>query len=516
MAAKMISMSSLKQILMLLKNGTPLKETARQVGVSKNTVKKYRSAIQSKGLSYEGLLSMEDHQAEGVLCSPFQHRADTRYQALEVLLPHFGKELARTGVSKFVLWTEYRSQHPEGYSYPQFCRYLLKWQKTQAAVMHFSHSPGDKLYIDYTGKKLSYVDRHTGEVSYVEVYVATLGYSQYTYVEATISQKKHDFIASTQNALQYFGGSPKALVPDNLKSAVTRACKYEPSINESFQSLANHYNTVVLPARPYKPRDKAIVENTVKVVYSHIFAPLRDRVFHSLHALNQAIGQELEKLNAKTFRTQGQSRTALFKAEEKQTLLPLPAKGFELKSYKEVTVMKNSHVSLGADKHYYSVPHRFIGKKVKLAYSQSQVEVFYRQERIAFHVRDMKRFGYTSLKSHLPSSHQFVSDWKPEKFLSWARGISPVVEAYITRVLESKPYPEQAYKSCVGILSLGKKAGKERLIAACARAAHFNAYNYKVVASILENNLENQQYQPDTGQLKIPSHENIRGPKDYR
>ncbi len=322
------------------------------------------------------------------------------------------------------MWGEYKQQHADGYSYAHFCRYLRDWISSRGATMHFEHSPGDKLYIDFAGKKLHWVDRQSGEIHDVEVYVALLGYSQFTYVEAIHSQKKEDFISATENALHYFGGVPRVLVTDNLKSAVTKASKYEADLNTDFADFANHYKTSVLPARSYKPRDKALVEKAVNIVYSRIYAPLRDRIFYSLKELNQAIADLLETHNGQAFQKMPQSRRERFEAQEKNKLLPLATDRYQMKKFKSITVMKNSHVHLSEDKHYYSIPYRFIGKKVKMIYSKSQVAIFYNKERIAFHKRDTQHFGYTTIKEHLPSAHLFVSDWNPDKFLSWAGGIA--------------------------------------------------------------------------------------------
>jgi len=381
--------------------------------------------------------------------------------------------------------------------------------------MHFEHCPADKIYIDFTGKKLHWVDRQTGAVNDVEVYVAILGFSQLTYVQAVASQKKADFIGATENALHYFKGVPQVLVPDNLKSAVHKANKYEADLNADFHDFANHYHTTVLPARSLKPRDKALVENAVRIVYSRIYAPIRDKIFYSLKELNVVVADLLEAHNNTPFQKMSQSRRERFEQEEKSKLMPLVQDRYEMKNFRYVTVMKNAHIHLSDDKHYYSIPYRFIGKKVKMVYSTSQVSVYYNKERIAFYKRDIKQFGYTTTKEHLPSAHQFVSDWNPDKFLSWAARIDPKVKQYITRILESKAYPEQAYRSCVGILSQEKKVGKQRLVAAVERGIHYGAYNYKIIDRILKGGLDRLK-EDDEKQTSLPFHENIRGPKSYR
>jgi transposase len=432
------------------------------------------------------------------------------------MFPNLDKELKRVGVTRWILWGEYKAKHPDGYSYPHFCAYLRQWRASNGATMHFEHIPADKLFIDFAGKKLHWIDRKTGQVNEVEVYVAILGYSQLTYVQAVPSQTKADYIGATENALHYFGGVPQVLVPDNLKSAVHKANKYEADLNTDFSDLANHYNTSVLPTRSYKPRDKSLVENAVGIAYSRIYAPMRDQVFYSLEALNRAISDRLEIHNNQPFKREPISRREKFEAEEKDKLQPLPQDRYERKSFKFVQVMKNYHIHLSDDKHYYSVPYRFIGRKVKMVYSASRISVYYNKQRIAFHKRDTKRFAYTTTRDHLPSAHQFVSDWNPDKFLAWAARIDPKVKEYISMILESKTYPEQAYRSCVGILSQEKKVGKQRLVDAINRAISYGAYNYKIIDRILKGGLDRIGQEQQGQQTCLPLHENIRGPKHYQ
>jgi len=460
------------------------------------------------------LLSKEDDQLECLVSEENTVHLE-RYQTLEKMFSYIEKELQRTGVTRWILWGEYKEKYPQGYSYPQFCSYLRQWKNTQGATMHFEHQPADKSYIDFTGKKLQWVDPDTGEVNDIEVYVAILGYSQLTYVEAVASQKKADFIGATENALHYFGGVPEVLVPDNLKSAVHKANKYEADLNTDFSDFANHYNTSVLPARSFKPRDKALVENAVSIVYSRIYAPLRNKLFYSPQQLNKAIADLLEAHNNQAFQSRPYSRRERFEQEERRKLMPLAQDRYEMKSFKYVTVMKNSHIHLSDDKHYYSLPYRFIGKKVKMIYSASHISVYYKKERIAFYKRDGKRFGYTTTKEHLPSAHQFVSDWNPEKFLLWAARIDPRVKQYISMILESKVYPEQAYRSCVGILSQEKKVGKQRFVAAIDRAMHYGAYNYKIIDRILKGGLD-RLAEEEPLQASLPFHKNVRGAKHYQ
>jgi transposase len=329
-----------------------------------------------------------------------------------------------------------------------------------------------------------------------------------------MTQQKEDFILGCENALHYYNGIPAAIVPDNLKSAVIKSSKYEPTINETFADFAEHYGTSILPARAYRPRDKALVENAVRLIYTSIYVKIRGREYYSLEELNTAIKIALEEHNNAFLRGRNYSRRQQFDEIEKSVLMPLPALKYELKKYAYATVAKNGHVGLSLDKHYYSVPYRFIDKKVKLLYSRHSVEIYYNYERIALHTRTKSPYQYTTDKEHLASTHRFVSDWTPERFTSWAQGIHEDVKLYILKVLDRKQHPEQAYKSCLGILGFAKKVGNDRLIKAYQRALGYGVYNYKSIQSILERELDMKDTPDESDQLSMPFHDNIRG-EDY-
>jgi hypothetical protein len=298
------------------------------------------------------------------------------------------------------------------------------------------HKAGDKLYIDFAGVKLSIVDKQTGELTEVEVFVAILGASQLTYVEAVNSQQKEDLIAACKNTFYYIGGVPAAIVPDNLKAAVIKSNKYEPTLNEAFADFADHYGTTILPARAYRPRDKALVEGAVKIVYSRIYAPLRKQVYSSLSELNAAIWIALETHNNQLLRGRNYSRRLQFEEVERSALAPLPVLRYEFKKQLHATVMKNGHVCLSVDKHYYSVPYRFICKKFKPLFSNSLVEAYYHYERIALHKRVKSPYNYSTDKEHLASTHRFVTDWTPDRFWEWGSSIHEDVRLYIHKILE--------------------------------------------------------------------------------
>lgn len=514
MAGKTITMSKLKQIIRLRSDGVPLQTIAKAVDISRNTVKKYLRLIEVKELNTDHLLQMEDHQIEELLADP-DPQDEQRLAALSAMFPYMEKELQRTGVTRWVLWGEYKSRHPDGFSYSRFCDHFKQYRLSQGGSLRFDYEPGEKLFIDYTGKTIPIVDPSSGEVAQAEVYVAILGYSQLTYVEAVPSQQSEVFIGATESALHFFGGVPRVLIPDNLKSAVHKADKYEAELNNRFLDFANHYGTIVLPARSRKPRDKAHVEKAVSIAYSRIFAPLRDRVFYSIKSLNEAIAPLLEAHNNKYFQQRPISRRELFEQEEKRLLGTLPAHPYEIKTVKEVTVMKNGYIQLWEDKHYYSVPYRFIGRKVKVIYSASHVSVYYNRERIAYHRRSTSKYTHSTVREHLASTNQFVSDWNPEKFISWAAAIAPSVKDYVEHILQAATYPEQAYRSCVGILSFEKKVGRQRLINAVERATYYGAFNYSTVKKILQDGLDNVPFGEEQADA-LPNHTNIRGPQAYQ
>lgn len=511
MANKRKTMLTVRQIIQMIRSGISKRAISEQLGISRTTVKKYLSFVKQTGLSNEEFLSLDDKTINDLLiANPPKEKA--QFTELITMFPVFEKELRRVGVNRWVLWEEYKQKHPKGYSYTQFCYHYQQWSRNSDVTMHFEHKAGDKLFVDYTGKNLQIVNRETGEIIPVEVFVAILGASQMIYAEATFTQRKEDFIGSVGRTFWYIGGVTNAIIPDNVKSAVNESNKYEPLINENFACFGLHYNTYILATRSRKPRDKALVEKAISIVYSRIFAPLRDRVFYSLEELNEAIRELLKDCNKVNFKGRDYSRLDLFNSVEKEALKPLPSEPYEIKKFALVKVQKNSHIYLSEDKHYYSVPFRFIGKRIKVAYTEGKVDIYYKYQRIAFHKRDRRPYKYTTIKEHLPSAHQFVADWNSDKFIGWAGAYGEDVRSYIIEVLNNNQHPEQNYKSCIGILSLEKKYGKERLNNACKRGTYYSNYSYRVIRSILEKGLDKLQQQ--TIQQKIPLHQNIRG-KDY-
>lgn len=517
MANKTIFMIKLRQIFRLYAQGKSKRQVAALTGVSRNTVKKYLAEFTLLQLTYDAISQMSDEGLAALFGQSEVPKKDVRFEQLQTLLPDIEKGLKKKGATITLLWEQYKSAHPDGYSLTQFYKYYKSYAARVKPVMHMEHKAGDKMYIDFAGEKLSITDLHSGEVRDVEVFCAILGCSQLTYVEAVYTQRREDLIGACENALHFFGGVPLAIVPDNLKAAVTKSSKYEPSINETFLDFADHYGTTILPARAYRPRDKALVEGVVKITYQRIYTAVRTRVHFSLASLNEAMLAALAVHNNAPFKGRSYSRRQQFEEVEKESLQPLPLLRYQLKQQAVVTVMKNGHVCLALDKHYYSVPYRHIGKKVKLLFTAQDVEIFYRYERIATHSRHFKKYQYTTLDEHLASAHKYISEWTPEKFLEQGRALHEEVALYIELVIQHKQHPEQAYKSCSGILSLARKVGKERLGNACRRARSFGVYNYPIIVQILEKKLDTLSEEEQQQALRfMPDHHNIRGGDYYR
>lgn len=489
-------------------------------GVSRNAVKSYIQKFASLGLTQEDIESRTDLELQNLFFPSVEipPLPDLqRYQYLQERIPDILKAMRRKGVTLQMQWQKYIKECPGGYSRTRFYHYLVEHKRKSGSTMHLDHKAGEKLFVDYCGDNLQAVDVQTGELKELEVFVAILGCSQLTYVEASYSQTKEDFIDSCRRALEYFGGVPKAIVSDNLKSAVTKSSKYEPLLNEAFASFAEHYGTVILPARSYKPKDKALVENAVRLVYQRIYTALDNPVkLVNIELLNADIKSPLEAHNTASLK-QEESRREIFESEEKQTLLALPSIAYELMKFKVCTVMKNGHVSLHEDRHYYSVPFEFIGKKVKLRFNSLRVEVYYHYKLIASHQRNYRRNRYSTQAEHLASKHRFMSDWNPEFFINQAKEISDDVTLFIEKLLESKAHPEQGYKACNGVLNLAKRVGKQRITGACRRALEYDAIHYYMLEEILKKGLDKLSPEEEMKVNKAtPVHPNVRGKEYYQ
>ncbi len=495
MPKRRIKMEKIREILRLyFELSFSIRKTAEATGTSKTTAGEYIAEFKRTGLNYEDITKMDDAMVTDL----------------------FEKELKRPGVTLYRLWKEYKEeQQIDGFSYSRFCFHYKMWRSKQKPEMHFNHKAGDKMYVDFTGKKMQITDRFTGKIREVEIFVSILGASQYTYVEASYSQRKEDWIRLNENALLFYGGVPRAIVPDNLKSGVTKASNYEPILNETYRDFARHYNTAILPARPGKPKDKSLSENVVNITYQRIFAPLRNVTFFSIHELNEAIWDELENLNNTPFQKRDIGRYELFKQVEKQELKPLPAERYEIREYEAFRVQFNYHIFLKADKHYYSVPWQYTGKRVKIIYTSTMVEIYHNSIRIAIHRRNRTNYLYTTNKEHMPPHHQFVDGWSPKRFINWAAKMGEDVKEFIELVLDSREHPEQAFKACIGILKLGEKYEKIAFEKVCRNAIELNCPSYRFIANSLKNKTYNI-IEEQTDDLSLPLHENIRGKDFYK
>ena len=511
MANKRLDMTTIRQLIRLKREGKSHKHIARSLSISRTTVVEYVKQLSSAGLSWQALQELNDESLDILLQSSFA--SNERHKRLLAFFPYMESELKKAGVTRQLLWQEYKQGEPDSYGYSQFCYHYQLWAKPQQFSGPLQHKAGEKLYVDFTGKLLELINPDTGEVSKVQVFVGVLPASGYTFVKACHSQKQQDFLSCLADCLHYFGGVPSLIVPDNLKSAVVKSNRYEPEITVAMKQFALHYNTIILPTRSYKPKDKAAVENAVSNVYRSFFAPLRNEQFFSLPLLNKALKEQLEIFNNRKYQQRDYSRRQLFEKTEQQVLQPLPVDSFSLKKQVRVQVQKNGHIWLSEDKHYYSAPYKFIGQRVQVFYTSSQVEIYASHQRIAFHLRNRKGYGYTTEKNHLSSTHRFVSEWNPERFKRWGATIGKETEAFIERLFEVKPHPEQAYKSATGILSLAKKVGNERLNNACARALHFQSFYYNTIKKILEKGLDDVEFSPS--HTILPDHENVRGSSYY-
>lgn len=509
-------MKTIREIIRLhCMGGLSQRSISRATKCSRPVIAEYIQKFVQSGLTYKEIQNLSDSDLLSNLnCTKKEH--SDRYKRLYDLFPGFKIELAKTGVTMQVLWHEYKEENPDGYSYSQFCYHYQMYKETFKTSMHLDFKAGERLFVDFTGKKLEIIDGKTNKVQEVEVFVGLLASSQYTYVEAVANQKQENLARCTENALWYFGGVPESITPDCLKSGVTRYHRYEPDINPLYADFARHYDTVIFPARPGKPKDKALVEGAVKIVYTRIFAKLRHMTFYSIQELNQAIFKLLEEYNSIPFQQLKTSRAQLFEQSEKKALKPLPLDLYSLKSFLKLKVNYQYHIFLSKDKHYYSVPHQYIHKNVEVRYSDRSVEIYYDNLRIASHVRDDTPKGYTTIAEHMPHSHQKQLEkgtWTDERFINWAASIGFNTKKVIEIILGQRKYSPQAYNTCMGILNQSKKYSAQRLEKACRKALYLGSISYKTIQNILKNNLENEE-EPDLFSA-LPEHNNIRGPKYY-
>jgi len=517
MARKPISMRQIKEILRLKhQHQLSVREIARSCGLPPSTVNDYLLRAQAAGLSWPLPEGLEDQQIQERLLHPPQTQpADCPPPEPPRPLPDWPevhKELGRRSVTLRLLWQEYRERFPKGYGYTQFCEYYHRWAETLDPVMRHHHPAGEKMFVDWAGQTVP-IAQTDGAVSQASVFIAVLGASNKTFAKAFANQKLPCWITAHCEAYAFFGGVARVTVPDNPKTGVMSACRYEPLLHRTYQEMGEHYGTVIIPARPRRPRDKAKAEGHVLIAERQILAALRDRTFFNIGELNEAIGPLLSKLNAQPFQKLEGSRDSWFETYEKPKLLPLPTTSFELAIWSQARVNIDYHVVV--DNHYYSVPHQLIHQTLDVRLTESTVELFQKGKRVAAHARSFQPGLFTTVNEHRPKAHQQHLEWTPGRIVQWAQKTGPCCAQLVQQILESKPHPEQGYRSCLGIIRLGKACGQDRLEAACRRALHFGTSSYRSVDSILKHRLDQQPLAQELP-LKSPDHTNVRGRAYYQ
>ena len=512
MPAKRLSMRKIKEVLRLKwANGLSDRKIARSCGIGRPTIKKYLLKAEQAGLSWPLPDDWDDARLEQCLFPEPSKDSLVERGLPDWVVVH--QEMKQKSVTLFLLWQEYRERYPQGYQYSWFCSQYRLWLGKQDWVMRQTHRAGEKLFVDYAGQTVPVVDRDSGEIRDAQIFVAVLGASNYTYAEATWTQALPDWIASHQRTFAYLGRTPEVVVPDNLLAGVSKAHRYEPDINPTYQDLAIHYGVAIVPARVRRPKDKAKVEVGVQIVERWILAALRHQTFFSLAELNQAIQTLLVRLNQRPFKKLPGSREQLFKTLDYPALNPLPATPYVYAQWKKVRVHIDYHVEVAG--HYYSVPYTLIKQTLDARLTQQTIELFYRGKRVASHVRSRQKGRYTTLQQHMPPAHKNYAGWSPQRFRQWAEKIGAATTQVITTILSSRRHPQQGYRACLGILRLAKTYGPERLEAASERALTLGTCRYKSIESILKNHLDSQPLQQTTAQHLPQHHDNIRGPGYY-
>jgi len=504
-------MRKTKEVLRLyFDSGLKQRAISRCLNLSRTTVSDYLSRFTRAGLGWPLPETLTDQEMEQRLFPPVVTISSDR------LVPDWPKvhaDLQRKSVTLTLLWEEYQALAPNTYRYSQFCELYRRWAGKQKLSMRQIHKAGEKLFVDYAGQTLPIINPRTGEIRESQVFLATLGASSYTFAESTWNQDLSDWLGSHRRALEFIGGVPEIIVPDNLKSAVTKPCRYDPDLNPSYQDLAEHYGTAVIPARVRKPQDKAKVEVAVQIVERWILARLRNHTFFSLAEANAAISELLIDLNNRPFKKLPGSRREAFEALDQPVLKPLPATPYEFAGWKKVRVGIDYHVEV--EGHYYSVPYQLQGKQLDARISSGCIELCHKSKRVASHVRSSQKGRHTTIAEHMPKAHKNYVDWTPQRLINWASHTGPQTAAMVEAILASRCHPQQGFRSAMGLIRLNKIYGVERLEAACKIALAGEAIRYKSVKSILETGLDKQPQQDDLIQLEPIKHNNIRGGNYY-
>lgn len=513
-------MLQIRKILQLLLNGSTHREINRETGIHRLTIRQYAERFANTGKDIAELLSCSDTELSSLIISPKTDVPyDARRQLLEEKINDYLSELQRPHVTRQLLWEEYRKKQPVGYSYSQFCDILQRYKKRTETSLHITHLPGERGEFDFAGAPLYYFDPVNNVQVSCPVLAFTLPCTGISYVEPLASARLVHLIPALNRAVQYLGGVPRFMVTDNMAQIVTQSCRYEPTFTELAEQWSVHYNTAIKATRVRRPKDKPSVEKSVHLSYQRIYAQMRNETLYSLNELRKRVSELLEEFNNRPMQGYGISRMERFLQQEKVTLRSLPDTPFSLKNRTRARVKKNYHVILGEDMHSYSVPHQYVGQETSIVYDEEVVEVFLSNlQRIAIHLRNTQRYGYSTLPEHRSESHRRYLQqrgWCQDDFIEMASHIGENTGKSIDMLLTSRVFVEQTYDSCIGVLQLGKKYGNDRLEAACKRANLGSRITYKIIKNILENNLDKVQAQQNMLQLFIPEHTNIRGPEAY-
>ncbi len=514
MPKERLTMRKIKEVLRLkYENALSDSKIANSCCIARSTVADYINKATRAGIRWPIPEGMDETELERLLFPPQvnispQHRGEPDWSDVY-------EELKNKDVTKILLWQEYKEKNPQGYQYSQFCELYRKWLGKLSLVMRQDYKAGEKLFVDYCGTTVPITDRYNGEIKEAQVFVAVLGASNYTYAEASYSQGLYDWITAHVHAFEYFGGVPEVIVPDNLRSGVSHACRYEPDLNPTYRDMANHYGTTIIPARVRKPRDKAKVEAGVQLVQRWILARLRHETFFSLTALNTRIKELLIWLNNRPFKKLEGSRESLFNTIDKPALKPLPIESYEYAEWKKARVNVDYHIEV--DKHYYSVPYQLVSEQLDVRITAATIECLYKGNRVASHKRSDEQGKHTTISGHMPKPHQEFLEWTPERLVSWATKSGEHVSMLAEKILSQRAHPQQGFRSVLGIMRLGKHYGDNRLDAACKRALEIGASSYKSIESILKQGLDQRPLPQQGTSLYEPTlHSNIRGSGYYQ
>ncbi len=505
-------MRKLRDILRLrCSAGLSIRQIHAVTRASIGLIQKLVARAEVLGLGWPLPAELDDQQLQALFYPPANEHRPARYEPPDC--PDIHVSLKHKTVTLQLLWEEYREQYgSRAYSRSQFCDIYRRWRQRQKRSLRQVHKAGEKCFVDYCGPTIPIVNPHTGEIRESQVFVGVLGASNYTYAEATLTQTLPDWLASHSRMLTFYGGSPAVVVPDNLRSAVSKPCRYDPDLNPAYQQLAEHYGIAVIPARPYKPKDKSKAEVAVQIVERWIMARLRHHTFFSLAELNQCIKALLNDLNDRPFKQLPGNRREAFETIDQAELSPLPSHAYEYVDIKSARVNIDYHVQYGH--HFYSVPNEYVGEVLELHVGDRLVTAYFRQRQIAQHRRAYTA-GITTTEAHMPLRHQKHLTWTPERLTHWAGGIGPAVRCWVTRQLEIRTHPEQAYRVCLGLLNLSKQYPLARLEAACNIANNNDLLRLKQIKSILKSNRDQLPEQLNVAVELPQDHDNIRGPHHY-